>query len=262
MNDVATVSYSKHLIFSNKHGGVGSATDFQVNFQNTDFTNHSIVRILPLDILIPNMFENVVTGQNDTSVWDDGGGPYVVTMPPGHYTVDEWVAEFTLQLATTGSPVAVTGHSIDPVTNILTISFDAAFSYLGAHDLTNTNTLLGSDNVTIASVANDIVFAYPPQFQGPSLVLIETDMTQSNATLGQNNQQMTILDAVSMTETCYGSTKHHRILTDNARAISFPGSPNMKNFTIRLVDIDKRPLSMPKNVEVIFHILLSYSAIA
>lgn len=259
-NLIDGVTISKRVVFSNKHSE-GGPTKFKVNFQNAMYNQGNILRILPMDIFIPNMFNNV-TSSNNVSVWEEVGvGIFEVRMPVGHYTVEEYMNEFAIQVdAIIGLGVSVVSWLIEPISNLLSITWSLPVEYLGGDENTTSNTLLGSKAMMIVPIGATLVFDYPPQFQGESAVIILTDMASSNCSHGKDNQQITMLDLVSLTDTCYGAVKHHRIISDHARAFSFSSDPDLRNFTISLVDIDKKPLTLPENSEVIIHLLVGFGS--
>ncbi len=82
------VNHSKHIVFSSANTIEGRATNpanFTVNLGNQEFTAGEIIHAVPLDITVPNLFYNV-TGANDKTIFNDGGGDIEITVPHGFYS--------------------------------------------------------------------------------------------------------------------------------------------------------------------------------
>ena len=275
------IHHSKHMVFDSLSARSTSLEDqwviptsnpanFEINFQNSDFTQGQILSILPVDIVIPNLLNNVTTRNQTFQFYDAVGGvggagtTRTITMPTGHYNVEEWCLEFTAQFAASGSAVTVVSCIVNTITGQLSIDMTAPWSMELSEATTNSGSslLLGltEDQFSGAFIdgSNTITFSNPPAFQGPQCVVIHANFTSSNAVLGANHRQFQLVDFVSLAETSFGLTKHHFVRTDNVREIPFASTPNLDILQLQLLDIDGTSLTLPSNAKVCYHFIVNF----
>jgi len=271
---------SKHLVFDSLSARstdikeqwtspTNNPADFTINFGNSDFTQGQIIHLLPVDIHIPNLFNNV-TERNNEFKFEDGqpGLTILITMPIGHYTADEWCTEFTAQVLASTSLVTVLSCSVNTITGLLSIQMSGPWSMqqTASASTPGSGILLGltfeqfEPSNEILSDGNDtITFDNPPAFQGPQCVVIHSNfLTSANSVLGPNHQQFTMIDTVSLADTPFGLTKHHFTRTDNVRSIAFPASANLSSIEVCLRDVDGTRLTLPSNQKVCYHFIISF----
>ncbi len=248
--------------------------DFVINFKNADFTAGNALSLLPVDISIPNLFNNVIERNQTFQFYDAVGGvgglgaSITITMPIGHYNLDEWCTEFTAQVAASASAVTVLVCAVNDITGLLDIDMSGPWSIELSEATTNAgSSLLLGLKVTQFGVAsfidsdgsNIITFENPPAFQGPQCIVIHSNLlSNSNAIQGPNTQQFLLIDVVSLADTCFGRTKHHTINTDNVREIIFPGRRDFRSLRLQIFDIDGNKLTLPTNSKVCYHFIVSY----
>lgn len=276
---------SKHLVFDSLSAKsllpqeqwtspTPNPADFCINFQNSDFTSGQIISLLPIDIHIPNLFNNVTTRNQTFQFYDAVGGvggagaSITIIMPIGHYNVDEWCIEFTAQVAASASAVTVVTCVVNTITGLLAIDMSGPWSIELTEATTNacTSMLLGLTEEQFSGAAfidsdgnNVITFSNPPAFQGPQVLAIHSNfLTSSNSVLGSNHQQFTLIDHVSLAETPFGLTKHHFIRTDNVREIPFPASTSLNSMELCIRDVEGIRLSLPTNQKVCYHFIASF----
>jgi len=256
MTEPEKIYSSKHIVFTSEQSLDQDPTNFRINFRNSIFTNGHVIGILPVDIWIPNLFYNVVEGNRNVTLVEFDVNVYVIDMPLGHYTVDEWCAEFTAQVLAIGTVAKVVSCGVNSITGVLSIVFDGPIDYFPV--LSTANDLLGVKGTDPILGANTITFTDPVAFQGVQTVLVETGISKGNCCIGNNDRHLTLMDVVSLSEVCYGETKHHFVRTDNVR--EFPISANDPISTIRmtLLDTDAQPLILPCNAKVVYHFLVSF----
>lgn len=275
------IHHSKHLVFDSLSAKstelneqwlnpIPDPADFTINFKNSDFTAGQIISLLPVDIIIPNLFNNVTTRNNVFIFTDSASALIIITMPVGHYNVEEWCIEFTAQVAASASTVNVVSCAVNSITGQLEIqmnnNWSITFSIVTLFGSAGAAILLGLDKEQFINEAplnsdgnNTITFANPPAFQGPQCVVIHSNfLTSSNSVLGPNHQQFTMVDFVSLADTCFGLSKHHFIRTDNVREIPFPASTNLNSLQLQLFDIDGTKLTLPSNAKVCYHFIASF----
>jgi len=268
------IHHSKHIVFDSYSFRGGDEkkqwddsegrdpADVIINFGNSDFTSGQIVSLLPVDITIPNLFNNVTAANNQIEIID-AMAQATITMPIGHYTVTEWCTEFTAQVAASALLVSVISCEVNTITGQLTILMDGAWLITENPPSTTSGglfRLLGLDPAQspLTSIGNAITGANPPAFQGPQCVVIHTNITASNTVLGGNQQQFTMLEFVSLADTCFGASKHHFVRTDNVREIPFPAPQNLNTMRLTLFDIDGTRLTLPSNAKVCYHFIVSF----
>lgn len=254
-------SHTKKLIFDSSHSTrhADNPAHFTVNFGNSAFSHGNIIKLMPVDIIIPNMFGNV-TAENRRFVFTDPDtNTWIIDMPLGHYTIVEYMDELTAQIAASGSTMTITGYTLDPVTSILSIQSSAG---VWSYDLPSTShDLLGSNHEAISSDgAGLLTFNLPVNFSGEQLVIVESSIAAANTTVSMGSTQGTILDVVSLSDTCYGNHKHHFVRTENVRAFAFNSNTNLQNITIRLLDTNLKQLVLPANQKVYFHMLIIFGS--
>lgn len=248
---------TKHLVFDSSHGSPGSTpTDFTVHFNNNHYAQGYVISLLPVDIIIPNYFNNVTASTQRITIFD-GVSNVVIDMPLGFYSVETFMEEFTAQLAATASLVTVASWMVDPVTGKLTIEMSGPWSYDGS--LSTANYLLGADG-SIAIGANSLEMPFPTNFSGEQAVIVETSINSSNTSLAYEDRQITMLDYISLVDTCFGHVKHQTIQTDHARAFAFTGDTSIREMRIRLLNSNGDALELPANCKTYLHLLAMYGS--
>lgn len=262
VNDI--IIHSKNCVISSKYAKFsfeGSKnSSFRVNVDNSEFNHGRIIRILPVDILIPNLFYNVMESNRRFILeYPIGVTKYIVDMPLGYYNLEQWLAELGAQLATLGSPGTLSG-ALDPVTSILTLTYSEVDWRFDGENST-CNDLIGANKQMYDSgaLSNDIVLDHNIDFSGVKYVILQTDLMAANTTLaGAVNKNISTVEFVSMVDTCHGGYKHHFIRTEGVRAIPFNSVQTFNDIGIRIVDINNNLLPLPENCEVVVNFLISF----
>jgi hypothetical protein len=258
---------TKKLIFSSSHDpNTTNPADFTVNFANSDFSHGNISGLIMVDMVIPNMFYNVNETNRRISITDAAALPfpvtYIVDMPLGQYTATQFMDEFLLQLnAIAGGTLEMFGYTINPITGVIesvTMNNDYAFNY----DASTASYIMGMSpnaGLQIPEVGKPYTpgqesFNCPVNFGGVKTVLIKTDLMSSNTTMGKNNKQESIIDFISLADTCFGTCKHHHVWDDSIRHHDFPSNTSLQSIHFQLVDINGDQLILPCNSDVSVHI--------
>ena len=258
MSDSARI---KKLIFSSSNDPNNTnPANFDVNFGNSDFAHGNIAGMLLVDINIPNMFYNINESNRRVVIKSSAAITYVIDMPLGQYTVTQYMDEFTLQLAAaSGGAFIVNSYAVDPITGVLDVDFNLIYEWPVVETLgqpfnsPEAIALLGMN--PNGSFFSSPELMYPPNFSGEKEILINTTIMASNTTLGTNNAQETIVDFVSLADTCYGTCKWHHAFDQEIRHHVFPNNTSIQHINFILTDIHGRELTLPANVEVTAHII-------
>ena len=254
----ATFKYIKKLIFSSKNDANSTnPAEFTVNFANSDFSHGHISGMLMVDMVIPNMFYNVNEGNRRVVISDVlNVVTYIIDMPIGQYTAEQYFDEFSLQLTSaSGGAFNMILAGVHPNTGILEVIFDASEKWELDQMNDAAKDLLGL-GVIVTPLFDLNNFLCPPDFGGVKVILIKTDLMASNSTLGSENKQEAIVDFVSLVDTCYGACKHHRVYDQGIRHHDFPRNTSLQEVHFTLMDIHGTPLVLPCNSEVSVHLSL------
>ena len=254
------ITSSNRVVISSRYGS-GTPSNFKVNLVNNDMAHGKIVRILPVDIFIPNLFNNVTESNRFISFEDlNASITYDIDMPLGFYTVDQYVAELTAQIASitgmTAGTIILEGHFIDTVTGKLSLQFndDVQWASVGGSD-----NLVGEKDGTSFPAGVLTEFPNNMNFAGPCAVIVGTTVMSSNAALaGTQSRNLAFFDIVSLAETCHGECAHQFVRTENVRASSLGNDVSFNDIEVRLVDINNNEMVLPENCEVLINFLISY----
>ena len=233
----------------------GTSTNFRVNLRNSQFIHSNCTSLLLVDAIVTNLFDNVYRGRK-VFAFNDGTSDVVITMPDGHYSMEEWFTELQLQIVASGTTVTLDSYSINPQTYQLTLTFSAPVTYIPS--TSDSYRITGAHPSDTLPTSTTLTFPGAVSFQGPQTVLITTDVSAPNAvfTVGSDNSYHgMLLDLFSLADTCYGKTKHHHIHTQHTRMIHFPRPIFLGDVGFILRDVEGFELSLPENSEVTLHLL-------
>ena len=83
----------------------------------------------------------------------------------------------------------------------------------------------------------------------------------ANATISVGDGDITqrsVLDVISLTDTCYGQCAHKTVKTENLRALAFNGNSEVRSLEFRIYDTNGDPLTLPLNAEVFINLIVEY----
>lgn len=253
--------YTQHVIVNSNdlYGSPDNSnrpTNFQVPLRNAEFVHGNASAMIPIEISIPNLFNNVYEGYKDF-VFYGGTVPstWTIRMPTGRYSLDEYMTELQLQITTaTAGDVTLDTYSVYKPTQKLTMTFNQQITFFGDCEASQ---LLGGLGTAIVGTVIELQGVI--QMQGPQVVIVKFDnVTEANAVanLTGNETHFSLYDILSLHDVCYGATAFAKSHTSQLRRFTFKSSTDMSNVRFILLDQAGLELSLPINAQVFLHYLI------
>lgn len=243
------ISHRTHLLVD--ASTADNPADFYVNFQNSH-NSHGLIRgIVPIDVAVQNSFPNVKSA-NRRIVFDFSGAIYVVDLPIGYYSTEQYWDEVAAQLVGMGSPVTIVSADIHPVTSKVTLTMTGPWIY--RDDLSSCSVLVGADG-NLTHVANVATFPTQTNMVGDNILLVESEVIPTNATL-VGGRQISLIDTIDLTGTAGGKVCFSRAQTDHLRTIVFDQNVNLQELHIRITTTSGQPLVLPPGSVVFINLLV------
>lgn len=219
------------------------------------------IKVVPIMITLPNVFDNVNTYNNFFSFNFEAEDPslqFHMIIPPGFYTRNRFIEKINSVVTTTiapgNFPAPGVKFNFDEVENRITITNSTGYD-LSITASSDYWMMLGymapTDYVTktIQAGASDTA-PYLPNFGGERIVhVVMKEIARGNMVTSQGTE-LNVLTTVSLHNTPYGSYTSKETTDIFLEDIDYKQQNNLNDVTIELLDYRYRNLIVPHNFSV------------
>lgn len=237
---------ARFVLIESVHG-IGTPTNYQVSYGNTNYAQERIVRIVPRNAVMTNLFYNVTSSTNTILLTTGVEPPVSIVFAPGHYNLTQIQDVINAQLALAGgayAPVALTGSF---VTGFITSTAALPHRYF----LAGTSMAERLGLLANTATATAVTFTGVAELNYPTAVYCHMDVAQAS-TITSGHSIIDLYDVVPI-NVPWGDVIEHSHNDVALHELTFNDSRNISAIRMRLTDAENVLLECPpgaKNVHM------------
>lgn len=229
------------------------SSDYKTSGQITDFIHNcdsvmNVRKFTVRQVLFPNLFDNIRTGDNDTLDYTINGVPSSLIIPSGFYSVSELTTYLNANIA--GATFAY-----NSLTKVIDVTNTSGFTLVLLDTSTIKKNLGYINDVTILDTVTQGLPYDPNLYNYTHVFLTSNKLSGVQNMMAENHRRIPVF-AVIPIDVPYGEIVNFRPYIEDIDSIYYPARDNISEIDVQMRDKEGNIVLLPENhnIEIILHL--------